>query len=75
MVVSSLEQLFTGEPCRFVHCQITTGLGPLEIDRALHGLGYPWISMDIRGFRWIWGYNLGKSWIELRNGLERANEG
>ena len=22
--------------------------------RALHGLGYPWGSMDPRGFGWIW---------------------
>ena len=41
---------------------------------ALHELGYPWISMDIRGVRWIWGYNLesvgldrGKDWSGLRN--------
>ena len=36
--------------------------------RALHGLGYPWGSMDRRGLGWIWV----KKIIKLQFGLGRG---
>ena len=42
-------------------------------NRTLQGLGYPWGSMDPRGFGWIWNENFRKLRFGLGYGLRNES--